>query len=124
MLKSAGVHSFHDSAFPFATVSMTDSFDPYVQWLGIRDPERPPNHYRLLGLELFESDPEVIANAADRQMAYVRMFQNGPRAAESQRILNEIAAAKVCLLNPERKAAYDAQLRTAQIESMPPLSSV
>ncbi|RMF99564.1 MAG: hypothetical protein D6741_08265, partial [Planctomycetota bacterium] len=46
------------------------------------------------------------------------------RAAESQRILNEIAAAKVCLLNPERKAAYDAQLRTAQIESMPPLSSV
>ncbi|GAB6165117.1 hypothetical protein JCM19992_11170 [Thermostilla marina] len=103
---------------------MTDSFDPYVQWLGIRDPERPPNHYRLLGLELFESDPEVIANAADRQMAYVRMFQNGPRAAVSQRILNEIAAAKVCLLNPESKAAYDAQLRMAQVKSMPPLSSV
>ena len=48
---------------------------------------------------LFESDPDVIANAADRQMAHVRTFQTGPNAAHSQRLLNELAAAKVCLLN-------------------------
>ncbi len=90
---------------------MSEAFDPYLHWLGIRDPQRPPNYYRLLGVELFESDPVVLTNAADRQMAHVRTFQTGPRSAESQRILNELAAAKVCLLNPEKKAAYDARLR-------------
>jgi hypothetical protein len=89
---------------------MPEPFDPYLHWLGIRDPQRPPNHYRLLGVELFESDPEVISNAADRQMAHVRTFQSGRHLAESQKLLNELAAAKVCLLNPEKKAAYDAQL--------------
>ena len=54
---------------------MSESFDPYVQWLGIRDPQRPPNHYRLLGVDPFESDPNVLENAADRQMAHVRTFQ-------------------------------------------------
>ena len=33
------------------TWTMSESFDPYVQWLGIRDRRRPPNHYRLLGVE-------------------------------------------------------------------------
>ena len=41
-------------------------FDPYVEWLGIRDPQRPPNHYCLLGLAEFEENARVIANAADR----------------------------------------------------------
>lgn len=90
---------------------MSEPFDPYLHWLGIRDPQRPPNYYRLLGVELFESDPLVLTNAADRQMAHVRTFQTGPRSAESQRILNELAAAKICLLNPQKKAAYDARLR-------------
>ncbi len=78
---------------------MSESFDPYLQWLGIRDPERPPSHYRLLGLDLFESDPEVISGAADRQMSHVRTFQTGPNAAVSQAILNELAVARRCLLN-------------------------
>ncbi len=93
---------------------MPEPFDPYLHWLGIRDPQRPPNYYRLLGVELFESDPVVLANAADRQMAHVRTFQTGPRSAESQRILNELAAAKICLLNPHKKDAYDAKLRAEQ----------
>lgn len=101
---------------------MPEPFDPYLQWLGIRDPQRPPNHYRLLGVELFESDPEVISNAADRQMAHVRTFQTGRHSAESQKLLNELAAAKVCLLHPEKKAAYDAQLRAERAASAPPPS--
>jgi hypothetical protein len=101
---------------------MPEPFDPYLHWLGIRDPQRPPNYYRLLGVELFESDPVVLANAADRQMAHVRTFQTGPRSAESQRILNELAAAKVCLLNPQKKDAYDAKLRSERglLASAPP----
>ncbi len=90
---------------------MPDEFDPYLKWLGVRDAARPPNHYRLLGLEPFESDAEVISNAADRQMAHVRTFQTGEHSALSQRILNELAAARLCLLNRAQRAAYDSQLR-------------
>ena len=35
-------------------------FDPYHKWLGIPPKDQPPNHYRLLGVDLFESDPDVI----------------------------------------------------------------
>ena len=90
---------------------MSDDFDAYHKWLGIPPQEQPPNYYRLLGIALFESDADVISNAADQRMAHVRTFQTGARALLSQRILNEIAAARVTLLNPEKKAAYDQQLR-------------
>lgn len=90
---------------------MSNEFDPYLRWLGIRDPERPPNHYRLLGLHLFESDPEIISEAADRQMMHVRTHQTGQHADLSQKLLNELARAKVCLLNLRRKAAYDEHLK-------------
>ena len=86
-------------------------FDPYYKWLGIPPEEQPLTHYRLLGIKDFENDPDVIASAADRQMAHVRTFQTGPHAVESQRVLNEIATARVTLLNAEKKAAYDATLR-------------
>jgi hypothetical protein len=92
-------------------MGMEEEFDPYLHWLAIRDPKRPPNHYRMLGIDPFESDPEVILNAADRQMTHVRRFQGGKHSAESQRLLNELAAAKICLLNPEKKAVYDTALR-------------
>ena len=90
---------------------MQEGFDPYRKWLGIPPRDQPPHHYRLLGIEPFEADTDVIANAADGRMAQVKNFQGGKHAAASQRILNELAAAKVCLLNPERKAAYDRLLR-------------
>ena len=66
-------------------------FDPYLKWLGIRDSTRPVNHYRLLGLDLYESDPDVISMAADRQMAHIRTYQNGPNGDISQQILSELA---------------------------------
>jgi hypothetical protein len=48
-----------------------------------------------------------IENAADRQMAHVRSFQSGKNSDLSQRLLNEIADAKVCLLDHEKKLAYE-----------------
>lgn len=99
---------------------MAETFDPYRKWLGIPADEQPPNHYRLLGVPLLEEDPEVIENAAHRQMAYVRTFQSGPHSAESQKLLNELAAAKVCLLHHEKKAAYDETLRP-QLAEPPPV---
>ena len=90
---------------------MSDAFDPYFKWLGIPKADQPPHGYRLLGIELFESDGDVISNAADGRMAQVKNFQSGKFAAVSQKLLNEIAAAKVCLLNPQKKAEYDRHLR-------------
>ncbi len=90
---------------------MSAKLDPYWKWLGIPPDEQPPNYYRLLGIAPFESDPEVISNAADRQMAHVRSYQTGPHALLSQRLLNELSAARVCLLDTARKADYDARLR-------------
>jgi len=86
-------------------------FDPYRKWLGIAPKDQPPNFYRLLGIDLFESDPDVIANAADQRMTHVRTFQSGPHGALSQRILNELAAARVCLLDQQKRADYDADIR-------------
>jgi hypothetical protein len=84
-------------------------FDPYHRWLGIPAEHQPPDHYRLLGLEPLESDPEVIRDAAERQMAHVRTYQLGPHSQESQKILNELGAAKACLLDPAKKGPYDRQ---------------
>jgi hypothetical protein len=92
---------------------MDESFDPYYKWLGIPLAEQPPNHYRLLGVTLFESDLDVIANAADQRIGHVRAFQIGKHSDESQRILKAISAARVCLLNADKKAEYDARLRSA-----------
>ncbi|MDZ7615416.1 MAG: formylglycine-generating enzyme family protein, partial [Patescibacteria group bacterium] len=89
----------------------TESFDPYHRWLSIPPREQPPDHYRLLGVQRFESDPNVIENAADKQMAHLRSVQSGKHGPLSQQLLNEVAAAHVCLLNADRKAAYDTKLR-------------
>ena len=97
---------------------MSGSFDGYHVWLGIPPSEQPPNHYRLLGIAVFEADADVIDHAADRQMAHVRTFQAGKNGAASQQILNALAAARVCLLNADKKKAYDEQLR-AKLSSVP-----
>ena len=87
------------------------SFDPYYHWLGIPPFKQPPNHYCLLGIELFESSPTVIENAADQRMGHLRRHQTGPHSLQSQELLNKVATAKICLLQPEKKAEYDATLK-------------
>jgi len=86
-------------------------FDAYYQWLGIPPDEQPPNHYRLLGIKVFEANADVIDMASERQIRHVRSFQAGKHSRESQRLLNELARARLCLLNEDDKAAYDARLR-------------
>ena len=90
---------------------MAGNFDPYYVWLSIPPEEQPANYYRLLSLRLFEANADVIDSAADRQMAHLRTFQGGKHGDLTQRILNEVAAARVCLLDPKKRAAYDQQLR-------------
>jgi hypothetical protein len=90
---------------------VSDDFDPYYRWLAIPPEEQPPHYYRLLALRAFESDEEVIQNAADLRMLQLRSAQTGKHAALSQKLLNEVAAARACLLNPRRRAEYDAELK-------------
>ncbi len=87
-------------------------FDPYHIWLGISPADQPPNYYRLLGVDPFESNPDVIENAADRQMSHVRAAAVGRYSEESQQVLNEISQARGVLLDPSRKDDYDKFLKS------------
>jgi formylglycine-generating enzyme required for sulfatase activity len=88
-------------------------FDPYHRWLGIPASEQPANHYRLLGIALFEADADVIESAAIRQITHVRSHALGSHGDTTQTVLNEIAEAKITLLHPEKKKQYDEGLRSA-----------
>jgi serine/threonine protein kinase len=90
---------------------MSEQFDPYHQWLGIPPKHQPPNHYRLLGIEPFEKNLEVIERAADQRVLYLKSLQSGQHSVSLQQLLNELAAARVCLLNSAKKAEYDVKLR-------------
>jgi hypothetical protein len=93
------------------SAGMGQAFNPYHKWLGIPPQEQPPNYYRLLGIAVFETDPDVIESAADQRMTHLRRYQTSQYAALSQRLLNEVATARVCLLNPTKRTAYDKQLQ-------------
>ncbi len=102
-------------------MSAPEEFNPYHKWLGIPLRQLPPDHYALLGLSRFESDPEVISIAADGRMMYLRSFQIGKHSELSQRLLNEISAARVTLLNPDQKREYDDRLKAETIPVSLPL---
>jgi type IV pilus assembly protein PilM len=89
----------------------TKAFDPYHKWLGIRNSQSPPNHYRLLGLELWESDEDVVREAASRQTNHIRSFRSGPHGKLCHQLLEEIREARDTLLDERSKKNYDRMLR-------------
>jgi hypothetical protein len=95
-------------------MSSEQPFDPYYEWLAIPPAEQPPDLYRLLGVQKYESDPQVIENAADRQMLFLRQFQSSPRWPYAEALLNTVARARVELLQPARKQAYDRSLQQSE----------
>ncbi len=90
---------------------MSEPFNPYFEWLGVRSARPQPNFYELLRLAPFEEDPEAILTAANMQMAKVRGLRPGDHADAWRRLLGEIDVAKRILCAPEEKAQYDAELR-------------
>lgn len=103
---------------------MAAAFDPYHKWLGIPPSEQPPTHYRLLALNPFESDPDVIEAAADARMAHLRSLAAGQHASLTQKLLNQISAAKLCLLKPDKRAEYDAALRAKYAAQAAPAAAI
>ena len=89
---------------------MDESFDPYYKWLAIPTEDQPPSHYRLLAIESGEGDAEVIANAADQRISHLRILEMGEQGSAAAALIAEIQAARDCLLDAEKRAAYDAQL--------------
>ncbi|TWU56780.1 hypothetical protein Poly51_26970 [Rubripirellula tenax] len=86
-------------------------FDPLHEWLGIPPEQQPPNHYRLLGIDTFDSDGEVIDAAADKRLAYLQQMSGGEHAADAEDLSNQVSAARLCLMSPQRKRAYDERLK-------------
>lgn len=91
---------------------MPAKFDPYLELLGIVTEDRPPDHYALLGLSPFESDRQKIDAAATERMSLLQDMANSEFVDQSQKLLNELSAARRCLLNAVQKVAYDESLRT------------
>jgi WD40 repeat protein len=98
----------------------SDGFDPYRKWLAIPEDNRPPTHYQLLGISPEEQDRDVIDAAVIRQSAFVRNFQSGKHAEYATKLLNEIAAAQVCLNDKAKRAQYDAELKQKQTQPSSP----
>ncbi|MCE9546688.1 MAG: hypothetical protein K8T25_14505 [Planctomycetia bacterium] len=100
---------------------MSDDFNAYEKWLGIPQAEQPPNHYRLLGIPLLAADADMIANAADQRMIYLRTFGTSQQRDLAERLLGEVSTARACLLNDAKKAAYDAELASGSARSSAPV---
>lgn len=94
---------------------MSNAFNPHAEWLGLPAELTSPNHYELLGLTLLESDQAKIAASADRAMSQVRGCKPGANAAAWAQLLDEIAAAKDCLTDPEHKRSYDQKLQLGEV---------
>jgi len=90
-------------------------FNPYREWLRIPDGQRPANYYALFCLPAFEEDVDTIARAADNLRVLVRRIQPGEHVGQWERLLDEIAAGRACLTNPQTKAAYDATMRSTPV---------
>lgn len=109
-----GGSTFHLFFFTGEFSIMADRFDPFCEWLAIEPHEHPVDHYRLLGIRRFESNPEMIEAAADERMKIIRSFQTGPRGRFTQPILNALSQARLCLLDPDERTTYEGQLRSVE----------
>ncbi|MHB1423312.1 MAG: hypothetical protein ACYC3I_08980 [Gemmataceae bacterium] len=78
-------------------------------WLGLPPGSWPPDHYRLLSLELGEADAGLIEQRVHDRLDAVRCYQimHPEQATEA---MNRLAQAFVCLTEPSSKRTYDAQL--------------
>ncbi|MCA9147085.1 MAG: WD40 repeat domain-containing protein, partial [Planctomycetales bacterium] len=86
-------------------------FDPLHQWLGIPPHEQPPTLYRLLGVQPFEADVDVIRENAERQIAHIRKYSLGERRATAELLLRALAEARGQLSDETRKQVYDQRLK-------------
>ncbi|HUT88809.1 MAG TPA: hypothetical protein VMY37_04895 [Thermoguttaceae bacterium] len=86
---------------------MNGQFDPYGQWLKIPAARRPPSYYDLVGVPDDETDRERIDDAAMERIERVRTRALGQHVEHVTQLLNELAEALDCLIDPGQRNAYD-----------------
>ena len=87
--------------------------DSYTEWLGAPPGPRPPDYYTLLGVDVFCRDMDAIERGARRQLTRLDEFALYPDRDTRdavQDMMNEVARARVDLVNPKRRPAYDRKL--------------
>ena len=87
--------------------------DFYTQWLGVPPGQRPPDHYTLLGVERFCQDLDAVERAARAQLRRLDEYALHPdwdTRDAVQDMMNEVARARMCLVHPEKRGAYDEEL--------------
>lgn len=89
-----------------ATSDVSMRQDLICSWLELAPGSWPPDHYRLLGLEPGEGDPERIEEHVHERLETVRRYQL-PHPEEVTEAMNRLAQAFVCLTDPRTKDAYD-----------------
>lgn len=94
-------------------------FDVYKEWLGIPEGDRPPDHYTILRLVMFEDDPEKVQNNYRKLNSHVRKYATGQYLKQSQDLLNELAKAMLCLTDAAAKREYDASLGRETEDAIP-----
>jgi len=82
----------------------------YREWLNIQTPDRPPDHYALVGVTRFEDDRNVIQTNYRQRSTLVRRYATGKYSKESQDLLDELARSMLTLTDPARKSEYDRKL--------------
>lgn len=96
--------------------------DFYTKWLDVLPGPRPPDYYTLLGVEAFCGDLDAIEAATRRQLTRLDDFALHPNRETRdavQNMMNEVARARVDLVNPGRRLDYDRRL-AAQLGVSPP----
>ena len=91
-----------------------ENIDPYLLWLGIRDPQRPPNHYQLLGIDVYERNPDTISSAAQRRLARVNSLGKEEYPELAARLTGEIQTAASCLLLESTREQYESEFQASQ----------
>jgi len=80
--------------------------------LSVKQVRRPLSAYQLLGLEELEDDVATIRAAAGVQRMAIEAHRHEAPPAVWDQVYGELESAIEILLDPDRKAAYDAALQT------------
>lgn len=87
-----------------------DKLIAYHEWLGIPLKNDAPNHYELLGIPIFECNPNVISNGAARCISFLQSMVASEFAELAQEIQKEVAQAKLCLMREASRNEYQHKL--------------
>ncbi len=93
------------------SMSLHLDFNPYADWLQVRETARPLNAYQLLNLKPLEQDRERIRGAILRQQSLLEARESDADPTLWQQIHKELEAAILTLQEPDRKILLDAALK-------------